>query len=84
MNIFARVKEFFMNLFRKNAEKEFNVDIIASPQMENAQSDWQAIIKGIPYWAKKNTKTINFAKFLCYLLYGKENLHGLESYRERK
>ena len=38
MNIFARVKEFFMNLFRTNAEKEFNVDIIASPQMEkNAQ-----------------------------------------------
>lgn len=66
MNIFARVKEFFMNLFRTNAEKEFNVDIIASPQMENAQSEWQAIIKGRPYWAKKNTKTINFAKFLCY------------------
>lgn len=66
MNIFARVKEFFMNLFRTNAEKEFNVDIIASPQMENSQSEWQAIIKGRPYWAKKNTKTINFAKFLCY------------------
>ena len=30
MNIFTRVKEFFMNLFKTSAEKEFNVDIISS------------------------------------------------------
>ena len=30
MNIFTRVKEFFMNLFKTSAEKEFKVDIISS------------------------------------------------------
>lgn len=66
MSIFARVKEFIMNLFKTNAEKEFKVDIISSEIMELAQNEWQAIIKGRPYWAKDNVKTINFAKFLCY------------------
>ena len=66
MSIFTRVKEFFMNLFKTNAEKEFKVDIISSEYMEMAQNEWQAIIKGRPYWAKDNVKTINFAKFLCY------------------
>ena len=66
MSIFARVKEFIMNLFKTNAEKEFKVDIISSEIMEMAQNEWQAIIKGRPYWAKDNVKTINFAKFLCY------------------
>ena len=37
MNIFTRVKEFFMNLFKTSAEKEFNVDIISSDLMEMAQ-----------------------------------------------
>ena len=39
MNIFTRVKEFFMNLFKTSAEKEFNVDIIASDLMEIAQTE---------------------------------------------
>ncbi len=55
-----------MNLFKTNAEKEFKVDIISSEIMELAQNEWQAIIKGRPYWVKDNVKTINFAKFLCY------------------
>lgn len=66
MNIFTRVKEFFMNLFKTNAEKEFNVDIISSDLMEIAQAEWQNVIKGRPYWMSKNVRTINFAKFLCY------------------
>lgn len=66
MNIFARVKEFFMNLFKTSAKKEFNVDIISSDLMEMAQIEWQNIIKGRPYWMSKNVRTINFAKFLCY------------------
>lgn len=66
MNIFTRVKEFFMNLFKTNAEKEFGVDIISSDLMEMAQIEWQNIIKGRPYWVSKNVRTINFAKFLCY------------------
>lgn len=66
MNIFARVKEFFMNLFKTSAEKEFNVDIISSDLMEMAQIEWQNIIKGRPYWMSDSVQTINFAKFLCY------------------
>ena len=55
-----------MNLFKTSAEKEFNVDIISSDLMEMAQIEWQNIIKGRLYWASKNVRTINFAKFLCY------------------
>lgn len=66
MNIFTRVKEFFMNLFKTSAEKEFHVDIISSDQMEMAQLEWQNVIKGRPYWSSETVHTINFAKFLCY------------------
>lgn len=66
MNIFTRVKEFFMNLFKTSAEKEFKVDIISSDLMEMAQLEWQNIIKGRPYWKSDSVRTINFAKFLCY------------------
>lgn len=55
-----------MNLFKTNAEKEFNVDIISSDLMGIAQAEWQNVIKGRPYWMSKNVRTINFAKFLCY------------------
>lgn len=55
-----------MNLFKTNAEKEFNVDIISSDLMEIAQAEWQNVIKGRPYWMSENVRTINFAKFLCY------------------
>ena len=66
MNIFTRVKEFFMNLFKTSAEQGFNVDIISSDLMEMAQVEWQSIIKGKPYWLSDSVRTINFAKFLCY------------------
>ena len=36
-----------MNLFKTSAEKEFNVDIIASDLMEIAQTEWQNIIFAI-------------------------------------
>ena len=66
MNIFKKIGEFFMNLFKTSAEKEFNVDIISSDLMEMAQVEWQSIIKGKPYWLSDSVHTINFAKFLCY------------------
>ena len=50
-----------MNLFKTSAEKEFNVDIISSDLMEIAQTEWQNIIKGVPYWLKKNVRTINLS-----------------------
>ena len=56
MNIFTRVKEFIMNLFKISAEKEFNVDIISSDLMEMAQIEWQNIIKGRPYWMSKTVQ----------------------------
>lgn len=55
-----------MNLFKTSAEKEFGVDIISSDFMEIAQTEWQNIIKGRPYWTSDDVRTINFAKFLCY------------------
>lgn len=55
-----------MNLFKTSAEKEFNVDIISSDLMEIAQTEWQNVIKGRPYWMSESVHTINFAKFLCY------------------
>ena len=65
MNIFKRIGEWIMNIFKNNAQKEFNVDIISSELMEIAQIQWNNIIKGQPYWLKPNVRTINFAKFIC-------------------
>lgn len=52
-----------MNLFKTSAEKEFNVDIISSDLMEIAQTEWQNIIKGVPYWLKKNVRTSTLQSF---------------------
>ena len=65
MNIFKRIGEWIMNIFKNNAQKEFNVDIISSELMEIAQIQWNNIIKGQPYWLKPNVRTIHFAKFIC-------------------
>ena len=66
MNIFARVKEFFMNLFKTDVKSEFEVNIISSELVEIAQDQWQNIIQGRPFWVGEHIRTINFAKFLCY------------------
>ncbi len=65
MNIFKRIGEWIMNIFRTSAEKEFNVNVISSEMMELAQVQWNNILKGQPYWLKPNVRTINFAKFIC-------------------
>lgn len=54
-----------MNFLRKNAEKEFDVQIVSSVAMENAQELWNNIIQYNPPWLSENTRTINFAKFMC-------------------
>ena len=66
MNIFQRIGAWIMNLFKTNAEKEFDVKIISSELMELAQIEWDNIIKNKPYWKTPSIRTINFAKFLCY------------------
>ncbi len=67
MNIFSKIGEWFMNLFKSDAEKEFGVDILSSSTMENAQQMWSDIIGNTPYWLddEAGIRTINFAKFLC-------------------
>lgn len=55
-----------MNVFKTNAKKEFNVEIISSDLMELAQTTWSNIIKEQPYWLSETTRTINFGKFICY------------------
>lgn len=68
MGLFNRVRAWFMNLFKSEAEKQFNVDIVSSVAMEAAQSRWLNVINGTPAWVDKEggIETINFAKFLCY------------------
>lgn len=67
MRFVSRVKEFIMNVLKTYAKKEFNVNLVSSAMMETAQSIWQQIIAGHPYWISgdKDIRTINFAKFLC-------------------
>lgn len=66
MNILQRIGEWIMNVFKTTAEKEFDVNIISSDMMEQAQGVWEQIIKAHPYWLSDNVQTINFAKFVCY------------------
>ena len=68
MGLFNRVRAWFMNLFKSEAEKQFNVDIVSSVAMEAAQSRWLSTVNGTPAWVDKEggIETINFAKFLCY------------------
>ena len=68
MNFFEKIRETIMKFFRTDAEKEFNVEFITSPEIENSQQRWNDIIKGSPFWVdpkNNDIRTINFAKFLC-------------------
>lgn len=65
MNIFRKLGEFFMGMFKKDARNEFNTNIISSEIMEMAQSTWNNIIQGNPPWKSENVRTINFAKTIC-------------------
>lgn len=68
MNFFEKIRETIMKFFRTDAEKEFNVEFITSPEIENSQQRWNDIINGSPFWVdpkNKDIRTINFAKFLC-------------------
>lgn len=65
MNIFTRVKEFVMKLFRKNAEQIFKVNAVTSEEMQKAQELWHSIIKGTPDWTGSSVRSINFGKYIC-------------------
>lgn len=72
-----------MNLFKTSAEKEFNVDIISSDLMEIAQTEWQNIIKGVPYWLKKNVRTNQLCK-VSLLLHQQKDLSGSQCDDQRQ
>ena len=54
-------------IFKKQAEEDFRVKEITSPQMKDVISRCADMYRGIPSWvsAEDNIKTINFAKAVC-------------------
>lgn len=54
-------------IFKKQAEEDFAVNVISSPEMESIIKNCYGIYGGKPYWvsAEKGIKTINFAKSIC-------------------
>ena len=48
MNIFKKIGEFIMSLFKEKAESIFDVSVIRSSDIETAQGLWNSIIKGDP------------------------------------
>lgn len=54
-------------IFKKQAEEDFAVNVISSPEMEKVIKNCYGIYGGKPYWesAEKGIKTINFAKSIC-------------------
>lgn len=54
-------------IFKKQAEEDFAVNVISSPEMERIIKNCYGIYGGKPYWesAEKGIKTINFAKSIC-------------------
>jgi len=68
VGLFQTVRDWFMNVFKSEAEKKFQAEIIRSTEMEIAQKRWAMIINDNPPWkdAKDGIVTINFAKFISY------------------
>ena len=54
-------------IFKKQAEKDFQVKDITSAQMMAKITECANIYRGAPYWAdpENRIKTINFAKAVC-------------------
>ena len=53
-------------VFKKDAKKVFDTDIILSTEMERATTAWYNIVGGRPFWVSRDDDidTINFAKFV--------------------
>ena len=54
-----------MNIFKTQAKRDFNIELINSDFMDIAQQEWNNIIQNKPYWASENVRPLNFAKFIC-------------------
>lgn len=56
-NEFLKNKGDDHEFFRTDAEKEFNVEFITSPEIENSQQRWNDIINGSPFWVDPKKMT---------------------------
>ena len=54
-------------IFKKQAEKDFQVRDTTSPRMAAKLAECANIYRGMPYWVETESriKTINFAKSIC-------------------
>lgn len=65
MNVFQRIGDWIMSIFKTDAKREYNVDVVSSELMEIAQAEWSAVIQNNPPWKAEDVRTINFAKYMC-------------------
>lgn len=56
-----------MSWLKNDAEKQFNVSVIKSDQMDAAKARWNQVVAGHPFWldAEDAIRTINFGKFIA-------------------
>lgn len=67
MGLITWAKKVIGMIFKRQAEEDFNVESVISPEMESKITECANIYRGTPYWvnADDNVKTINFAKAIC-------------------
>lgn len=67
MKFFEWIKGVVSRMFKSDAKKIFNTDILLSDKMEKSIKLWNDIASGEPPWLSKedDVRTINFAKFIC-------------------
>lgn len=67
MGLIKMFKEWIGKMFKGEARKEFDTEILLSGRMEKAIKEWNAIAEGNPPWldSEDDIGTINFAKFIC-------------------
>lgn len=67
MGLITWAKKVIGMIFKRQAEEDFNVESVVSPEMEGKITECANIYRGTPYWvnADDNVKTINFAKAIC-------------------
>ena len=67
MGLITWAKKVIGMIFKRQAEDDFNVESVVSPEMESKITECANIYRGTPYWVNvdDNVKTINFAKAIC-------------------
>lgn len=67
MGLITWAKKVIGMIFKRQAEEDFNVESVVSPEMESKIAECANIYRGTPYWVNvdDNVKTINFAKAIC-------------------